>query len=93
MQKEVPAIAEELTNLLSQVKGVKKVSEELTLSYLCVIGSEEDREGVEKVGVTLADQARKYGFVLDIIPVTEEEVKVAKDRMAEHLAQNTTFKS
>jgi len=93
MQKEVPAIADELTKLLSQVKGVKKVSEELTLSYLCVIGDEKDRKGIEKVGATLTDQARKYGFVLDVIIFTEEEVKVAKDKMAEHLAQNTTFKS
>ena len=93
MEKKVPEIAAELTSLLSQVKGVKKVSEELTLSYLVQIDKEENREGIEKVGMVLAKQAKAYGFALEVIPVTEEEVRMAQDKMAEHLAEDTTFKS
>ena len=93
MQKEFPEIAEEIRGLLSQIKGVQKVSEELNLTYLVQIEAEEDREGVEKVGAALSDQAKGYGFALDVIPITEEEVKLAKEKMAQHIADQSTFKS
>lgn len=86
MEKEVPEIAEELNSLLSQIKGVTKVSEELTLSYIVQISDEENRSDVEKVGLVLAEQAKGYGFTLEVIPVTEEEVQLAKQKLEEHLA-------
>lgn len=91
MQKEVPEIANELTGILTQIKGVKNVFEELNLSYFVVVESDEDRKNVEKVGKVLVKQAKKYGFNLDLIPVTEEEYKTAQEKLSNYNATKGTF--
>lgn len=93
MQKEVPEIAKELFAVVSQIKGVKSVSETVSLTYVAVVEDESCKENVEKVGSVLSSQAKKYGFELDIISATEAEIESARENAAAHLAQNTTFKA
>ena len=93
MQSEVPEVAKELFNIISQIKGVKNVSESLNLSYVVVVEDEESKKGVEEVSNVLAEQAKKFGFELDVTTATEEEVQLARDKMAEFVSQNTTFKA
>lgn len=93
LNEQFVEITKELTNTLSQIKGVEGVALTPSLTYLLRVKSEEDRESVEKVGGLLAEQASKYGFELEVVAVTPEEVQEAEQRMAEHISQNTTFKA
>ena len=93
MQKEVPEIAKELFAVVSQIKGVNSVSETVSLTYVAVVEDESCKENVDKVGAVLSTQAKKYGFELDIISATKEEIELARENAAAHLAENTTFKA
>lgn len=93
MDKNVSEIVNELTGIFSQIKGVKKVSENLTLTYVVVISDEESRTSVEKVGEVLSQQSKKYGFEIDVVTATEEEIQLAKQKASDYFNQNKTFKS
>jgi len=93
MDKNISDVVNELTGIFSQIKGVKKVSENLTLTYVVVVSGDDCRENVEKVGSALASQAKKYGFEIDVVTATEEEIQQAKEKAAAFLQQNATFKS
>lgn len=82
MHKDTPAMADELKNLLSQIDGVKKISETLSLHYVLVVDSEDKKENVLKVGETLSQQASNYGFTLEVLPVTQKELDEVKNQLS-----------
>lgn len=81
--EEFTAFVQELRNLLGGIKGVKNISETFSLSYVCVVGSEEEKEPVEKVGNFLTEQATRYGIDLEVCAATEEEVKKAREELVQ----------
>lgn len=83
----------ELRNVFSSISGVKKLGETMTLTYVVEISSENDRESAEKVGAVLQSQAEKYGFLLDVIVATSEEINKSKELMAEHVSDKIAFKA
>jgi len=93
MDSNTHEIVKELTSIFSQIGGVKKVSENLTLTYVVVVADEDSKQNVEKVGSLLSQQAKKYGFELEVVPATEEEIQQAKDKASEYVRNSITFKA
>lgn len=83
----------ELRQVLSNVDGSKSVDEALHISYVVEVDSEDKKENVEKVAELLATQAEKFGFFIEVTPVTTEELEESKAKFAEYLAKNTKFKA
>lgn len=82
MNKDIPSMADELRDLISQVKGVKGISESFTVHYVTLVDSQESKENVRKVAQALSSQAKKFGFDLDIVAATQEEIDESKRRFA-----------
>jgi peptide subunit release factor 1 (eRF1) len=82
MHKDTPAMAEELRQLLSQIDGVKKISETLSLHYVTVVDSEDKKENVAKVADALSEQAKQFGFTLEVIPVTQKELDELQNKLS-----------
>ena len=65
----------ELRDVVSRAKGVEGVAEEITLEYIVQVKNESDKENVEAVGGLLSAQARRFGFSVEVIPFTKEEIE------------------
>lgn len=78
-EKQLPEFIQELRNILGSIRGVKGVNETLSLSYVCVVGKEEDKEAVDKIGNELTKQATQFAIDLQIESATEDEVKQARE--------------
>lgn len=83
----------ELRGTISKILGVKSIEESLSLEYIVAVDKEEDRETVEKVAAVLSSQAQAFGFTLDLVAVTSEEIKEAESKYAEYVASQTQFKA
>lgn len=82
MHQDTPAMANELKQLISQIDGVTKLSETLSLHYVAVVDSEEKKENVIKVGEELSSQAKQYGFTIEVIPVTQKELDELQNKLS-----------
>lgn len=89
----VEQMFKQLRETLSSIKGAKSINETLSLSYVVEVDDKSDFEAVEKVGGLLSSQAQKYGFILEVAPVTSEDVEKSKELFAKHLANQTKFKA
>lgn len=83
----------ELRLALSQIKGVKALNEDLTIEYLAVVETEDEKDNVEKVGAVLSAQAETFGFSLEITAATQAEVDEAEKKYGEFLVEQTQFKA
>lgn len=91
--KDLPDLISELRNVFSQIKGVKSLDEMFSLSYIVEVSSDQEKENVEKVAGTLSIQAKKYGFDLEVTPVTSQELEGVKKQYAEHISKQIKFKA
>lgn len=93
MDKKIVDVSSEILDILQRVQGVSGVSEDVLLTYVVVVKSDEHKEGAEAIGHTLIAQANKFNINLDIGVYTEAEVKEAQDKLIELNNKNTSFKS
>lgn len=91
--KQLPEMAEELRKILSATNGAKAINETLSLQYVVEVEDDAGKESIQKVGMVLSAQAEKFGFTLDVIPATTEELKEAEKLMSDHLASQIKFKA
>lgn len=72
-------VIKELRGILSQIKGVKNIGEDFSLTYLIVTENEESKKDAEKVCGLLFDQAKeKYSLDMEYLVLTEDEVNEVK---------------
>lgn len=84
MLENIEEVTKELFKIVSQIKGVRGVSQNLCLTYVAEVETEEQKINVEKVGEHLSQQARKYGFELEVAAATSEEIKLAQEKLKEY---------
>lgn len=80
----------ELRLALSQVKGVKSINENMSLVYVVAVADESQTESVEAVGSLLATQARRFGFEIEVLAFTEEEIKEASTKVEESIKDSVS---
>lgn len=83
----------ELRQTLSSINGTKGIQENLTIEYIVEVDTESEKEGVQKVGDVLSSQAERFGFSLEVVPVTADELAEAESLYAKYLAEQTQFKA
>ena len=86
-------IIKELRLQISSIKGVKSLNETFSIEYVAEVVTDEEAESVLKVGAVLSAQAERYGFHIEVVPATTEELLKAKTLMAEYVANQTAFKA
>ncbi len=79
-------MAQEIRNVLGSVSGCKgRLTESVSLSYVCVVDTEEQKEGIDKVGALLAQQAAKFGIDLEVASALESEIEEARRNYQEYM--------
>jgi len=90
MNKDILKISKELYDLICTIKGVQKVSENTSLTYICVVEDDEAKENVNKVAESLMNQASQHNLELSIIPFTEQDLEKIKE-VGETSKEEKTF--
>lgn len=81
-EKELPEFIQELRNLLGSIQGCNgRLNETLSLSYVVVVDTEEQKSAVEQIGNVLSQQAAKYAIDLEVTPAMPEEIKEAREAL------------
>lgn len=92
-KREDFSAVEELRKTLGGINGVKNVQEQLGLEYIVTVSSQEEKTNVEKVAELLKNQATKFNISLEVIPVTEFELKEIQEKLMKQLSKSSQFKS
>lgn len=83
-KEELPLFIQEMRDLLGNIKGCKgRINETLSLSYVVVVDTEEQKAGVELIANEMTKQAANYAIDLEITPALESEIKEAREALLE----------
>lgn len=82
-EDDIPEFIRDLRDLIGKIKGFQELTETISLSYVVVVDSKENKEAVVQVGNILTEQAAKNcGIDLELVPATSDEIAEATNRYA-----------
>lgn len=92
LNSEIVNIVKELRDLVGKINGVTKVEEKFGVSFTLTCKTEADKAAASKVAAVLTNQAEKYGFELEIVTATEEDMDKARSLAAKYAAKQMSLK-
>lgn len=78
-------MAKELRQILSSISGLSRVEENVYLQYLLVAQDEETKEKASSIAQLLAKQAEEHNVELEIVVLTEDQLKEVKANVQENV--------
>jgi hypothetical protein len=83
--EDLPVFVQEMRDLLGSINGCKgRINETISLSYVVVVDTDEQKEGVEKIAEVLTTQATNYAIDLEIVPALQSEIDEAREALLQN---------